>query len=499
MAIQFITTSVLANYISTLSIGSAIGYRISGGGVLGPKPYMQTTSTLDGTVIPYTGLSSQTRILSVVEGSPNGRFEAFTGFAGTKKAITLTNLGNSNMIVNAPVFSNRLTQAKPRYLKLMSPPWNISSGTSRTFLLSYVGLEEGTFYESIFFPTPNANLPYYRHDTQVFSRSGYTFTVSPDSYSTTTFRIGENSTVDYVITPRNFGVDDRDYITPIQANITGSPEWTIDSVSDNRVRLRFNTRGSTTTTATYVSTLTLSVPNDSFTLVNTATHYVNMAQNYNTSTWFSRLSRPDGIVGMRIDYVQSDIGSTSSQRLLTIGVGSGGDGAPLYKDGGSLYFSTDNLAPMEVTAKEKFAYWRTVYQIPLIGTNTSKTYLSGDYRVKSQEPLVRDYDYYYGTGDNQGSMFTIVEDSTGAIRIVINEVRETSGDSIVDGTLDRLETIFYYYVQSDQDLGYRDSPQLGNKLDEFGVIDNNSGTNCHLFLGFDRHNRVEISLVTIPR
>lgn len=486
-----------ASYVSSLTIGSLVGYRISGGGILGPKPYMQTTLTLNGVSQSLTSINTQTRILQISESDPVGRFEAYVGVAGTRKAITLTNLGNSDILVSEPVFSNRLTTAVPRYLQLMKPPWTISSGSSRMFLLSYAGNEEGDFDESIFFPTPNASIPYYRYDTVVYSRSGYTYSISPSSYSTTTYRIGENTVVDYDITARYLGTIDQSYSVPYTVNLQADPAWSYDALEDNRISLRFSSKGLAYTTATYVATLTVTVPNDSFTIISTATHSVDTLYNYNSSTWYSFLSKPDAIVGCRIDYLRSSATATTKTRLLTIGVGSGGDGAPLYRDGGSLYFDTANLAPMEVTAREKFAYWRTVYQIPLIGTNTERVYFSNDYRVKTQEPLLRDYDYYYGQGPSLNSMFTIKEDSQGAVRITINEVRETSGDADIDGTLDRLERIFYLNVPSDETAGYRTAPQQEPLLNDYGQGDS-GGTNTHLFLGFDRYDKVMLSLVPYP-
>lgn len=498
MAIITINTSTATAYVSTLSIGSSIGYRISGGGILGPKPYMQTTFTLNGDIIPFTSINSQTRILSVVEGEPVGRFEAYVGASGLRKTITLTNLGNSDMLVNAPVFSNRFTTAEPRYFKLMSPPWNISSGSSRTFLLSYRGLEEGTFYESIFFQTPNATLPYYRHDTQVVSRSGYNYSISPLGFSTSTWRYAENTVTNYVVTPRFLGQIDTDHVTPMTTNLVAGPGWTYDQISANLIGLRFSSRGLSNNTATYVATLTVTVPGESFTVISTVTHYVNTLYNYNSSTWYSQLSRPDAIVGMRVDRIQTAPGSTASDRILTIGVGSGADGAPYLKDiTDDHLFDVANLAPMESTAKVKFAYWRTVYQIPLIGTATSRTYYSNDYRVKTQEPQSHDYDYYYGTGLSRYSMFTVIEDNEGDVNVILNEVREISGDSLVDGTLDRLERIFYYFDQLDQDAGFRTNPQLGERLNEFGVIDTANGTNTHKFLGFDKFDRIKLSLVKL--
>jgi len=495
MTIQYITTSSLTNYVSSLTIGSSIGYRISGGGILGPKPYMQTTSTLDGTLISFSTVNTETRILVVTEADPQGRFEAYTGVEGTRKAITLTNIGNSTMLVEAPVFSNRLTQAHPRYLRLMRPPWNIASGTSRTFLLSYSGLEEGTFSESIFFPTPTATLPYYRMDTEVVSRSGYTYSVEPYGWNTTTFRIGENSLVDYTITPRYFGVEAEGYEVPISTTLVGDPAWSYDYIGSNRVTVRFSSRGLTNNTTTYVSTLTIVTPNETFTRVNTATHSVNLALNYNTSTWISALCLPDVIVGMRIDQVQTSSTTTATTRLLTIGVGSGADGAPTYAQGGSLYFDPANLQPMEGSAKLPFAYWQTVYQIPLVGTASLKTYLSGDYKVKTQEPQARDYDYYFGVDSDQGSMFTIREDSEGYVSVIINQLRETSGDATRDLTLTRLSKVFYYAVPSL--YSYYPNGWLGQTIDEFGQPDPN-GTNCWLFVGFDNRGQVQLNLVPLP-
>lgn len=221
---------------------------------------------------------------------------------------------------------------------------------------------------------------------------------------------------------------------------------------------------------------------------------------YNERTsWISSFSLPDAIVGARIDYLKG-------QRVLTIGVGTGGDLSPRNVDPDPDWFNPDFLSPKTGQAKFPYAFWRSVYEIPLSMTNTNVTYYSdaaladGTYLYKKKTTNIDDKDYawYFGHYEGEHSLFRVDKDAQGNVNISITAKRETSGNAEIDGTLDRLSRVFYYHSKVDQDAGYRTAAtQLGPRLDDFGNP-NAQGDNTLFFIGFDRNDRVITSLRRLP-
>ncbi|NBO28081.1 MAG: hypothetical protein EBV10_02390 [Synechococcaceae bacterium WB6_1A_059] len=217
------------------------------------------------------------------------------------------------------------------------------------------------------------------------------------------------------------------------------------------------------------------------------------------AAWTSSFSLPDAVVGLRIDYVKG-------RRILTLGVGSGGDAMPMLKDRDPDWWSPEYLKPKAGRGKYAYFQWRSVYEIPLSDTPTNKTYYSdstladGTYLYKKKTTLVdnKDYSWYFGHYEGEHSLFQVQEDFSGNVYISICSLRETSGDTTLDGTLDRLQRVFYYHSKVDQDAGYRTAAnQLGPRLDDFGNP-NSLGLNTLFFLGFDARDRVITSLRPLP-
>ena len=133
---------------------------------------------------------------------------------------------------------------------------------------------------------------------------------------------------------------------------------------------------------------------------------------------------------------------------------------------------------------------------PTSGSGSS-LYYSGDFRVKTQEPLARDYDYYFGHYDSFASMFVVSEDSDGNVFISVNDLREQSSDNLVNQTLDRLTRIFYYYSPNDAAHAPQGMTDVGPR-DDFGRFNVNAH-NTYLLRGFDSNNQPILSLVNLPR
>lgn len=401
------------------------------------------------------------------------------------RRVTITNLGNGTLEVAEPVFSNLMTQAVPSYTgaNYSSPPWSLATGQSASFGLKFLSTDYGQFNEYMGFYTNEAGA-FTRVDLTVVGRGNRYYNLTPAGFVGNTSLPGFNFTATYQLIAFVNEVESPETVIEFVASMSGSSAWRVDAISANRVTVRFDPWRDRLGSGLYASTLIVS-PTDPQYQTTTATNFANYqpdyTSNYNTVTYMTKLLDPDAIVGLRVDFV-------AGQRTLTIGVGSGADQSDPYRQELDEWFTVDNLSPMEGRQEIPFAFWQTVYQIPLQGTAT--TYLSSDYRVKTQEPDQRNYDYYFGHYASTGSMFIIEESSDGSVFVNFNDLRETSTDSTVNQTLDRLTRSFYYYSPKDKfnapqnfkDPGPRD--ELGNVISvttDYTVT--NSGASAYLVDG----------------
>ncbi len=501
-------------YVITGTIGFALGMRISSGVIRAPRPTIQTTRTLNG--VTSTWASTATSVILEVSGST--LWETEIGVLSTAKTITLYNSGTEILTVGEPIFSNLIATASPVYTVSGTPPWTINTGQNKTFSVKYLGYDTGLFNEAIWFPTNEANSSS-RYDLQVSLGNTSRLQLSPSYITTSTTLPNENVFIEYSASVLRNGIEQVSVDPNISSvSVSGSAAWSVESYTNDSFLLRFDASYFNDSSGTYVATVTAASGTPglaSATAVNTATHIPNYSLNYSTATWMSTLTQPDVIVGARIDYVQIK-NTTSTQRTLTIGVGSGADGSPTLASGS--YFKESYLNPTAGRGRIPFPYWQTVYQIPLpaMTTGTVRTFRSKDYRVKTQEPLAKDYDHYFGYYENSGTMFVIEQDINQNVYIKMNDVRETTNgqNPSLDATLNGFKRAFYYYSKYDEDQGTRYTSYAGPNssqqvyengqpvdtylLNEYGQI-GTTNTNCLYFLGFDRFNRIVTSLLSSPR
>ena len=500
-------------------MGVAIGYRISGGEIKAPRPRTQVTQTFDGVSIPWN--SSGTNIYVYVDAPTE--WQAALGQFSSVVPVRLVNSGTTTATVEAPVFTDIVASAVPVYANttgtFSAPPWSIDPGQSKTFGLKYIAYETGVWNEAIFFSSDESSGGQ-RYDVSVVSGDVISLSVSPSSYSVNTTKPNENFIGTYTVTVlRNGQIIDLD--PQLSASIVGSPAWSIERVETNSVTVRFDSARFNNIAATYVSTLTISSGVQgvgSKNLTNSASHLVNNSLNYSSSTWMSTLTQPDVIVGARIDYVQS---STQAERVLTIGVGSGADGSQPVRSGIYSLFDQNYLNPIYGVDRGRtpYPFWQTVYSFRLnsLTTGSVRTYLSKDHRVKTQQPAGFDYDSYFGYFANSGTMFVVELDLDDNVKILFNDLRETTGgvDAQLDQTLERLGRAFYYYSIKDTDLQSRSTGTTGvvtyqevfengqlvktYALNEFGQNGNPSNNMTKLFVGFDGSDNIKTILVESPR
>jgi len=517
------------DYQVNLTLGFGIGYRISSGALKAARPTVQITRDLEGISYPWNSSATNTLILGIVAPSS---WTTIPGKAGRIQKVTLLNKGTGELVIQAPLFTNLSTQAEALYTgtTYTSPPWTIPAGQSKEFGLRFYSDQIGTFSESMRFQT-NEAASIARHDFTVVASSLYEFAITPSSTSTSTIVPGAQYIQTYKLAAYRDEIIDETADINFTATISGSIGWTIDAYRRNEVDVRFNSWIIGNNTGTYVSNLVVSSvdsPGVTITAVNTATHDPNWALNYNSSTWFSGLTLPDAFVGARIDYV-------NGQRTLSLGVGSGVELSPSLNNT-ATWFKRHFLDPIQGRGLLPHPYWQTVYSIPLLGTTTSRTYVSDAvntvtntylYKNKTQEPLGKDYSWYFGQWEGQHSLFVVEEIGDGVnpnntvVNIKLNDIREYSGNSTLDLTLERLSRVFYYYSIKDitsrenvntttpgggtvtaqnvlvKNPGQAETVISSPRYDEFYRIDP-TGTNTEFFYGFDSNNRVITTLRPSP-
>ena len=480
-----------------LTIGSQIGYRSvgrgvsgylgSGGPLFGAIPFSQTTLDLDGNVFPFTAEPSN----PVLYVPPLGIFNTFPGGPSDKQEIRFYNTGAGVLTITSA--SNIKPVTSPGVLLELTHtntfPINISSGAYNTGSIFYTGLSDpGEFISSIVVESNNFS-GNYTINTTVINESLSNFTVSPTSFITTSTVIGQTSSTSITITPRENGIV-TDLPLEFTTSLSGSLGWRVVN-GMNKVDIFWDSDYVNNSTGTYISTLTITtVAAGTKSIVNTAYVNIDYTRYKNLSTWISAASSNNSLIGISFDIFDG-------VKTLTIGVGAGGDGAPIYANGGNIYAVMKNLAIGSTTIDTPNPYWSTVYAIPLPAAGT---YLSGElqdsglpkYITKSTEDL--NYAEYFGFEQGQGSMFIVEYDGSDSVYIYLNNLRELSGDAGFDTTMSNLTRAFHYYSGID-------SSERFNQLASLNPND----PRTQLFRGFVVSNKtppevwqVETSIVPLP-
>jgi len=480
-----------------LTIGSQIGYRSVGRGVSGINgdgkplfgfmPFSQTTLDLDGNVFPFTAIPNNP-ILYV---PPLGIFNTFPGGLSDRQEIRFYNTGAGVLSITSASNIKNYTALELLlgFTHTNTFPINISSGAYTTASIYYRGLSSpGEFINSIVVESNNYSGDY-TINTTVINESLSTFTVSTTSFITTSTVIGGTSSTSIAITPRENGIATN---LPLEftTSLSGSPGWSIVN-GVNKVDIFWDSDYVNNSTGTYISTLTItSLAAGTKSIVNTAYVNIDYTRYKNLSTWVSAASSDNSLIGISFDIF-------NGIKTLTIGVGAGGDGAPIYANGGNIYAVMKNLAIGTSTNDPPNPYWSTVYSIPLL---TAGTYLSGEltdsglskYITKTTEEL--NYAEYFGFEQGEGSMFIVEYDGVESVYIYLNNLRELSGDAGFDATMSNLTRAFHYYSGID-------SPARFNQLESL----NSDDPRTRLFRGFVVSTKtpsevwqVETSIVPLP-
>ena len=308
--------AILSSVLITVSSGGITGTVNcinSSGAIVGPEVAATITTTFEGSA----GTATSTRNLVV---SPTSLSFAFsTGVPSTAQTVTLTNSGNSGILISA---ISATTAGGVSYSPIYS--WTgdsifaattINAGASRTFTVACSGILAGTHNNSITITTNGSPSTITIPVTQVVTG----FSLSPSSLSSTITTPGNASQL-FQITQSNISPV---LSTSYAAALSGSAGFSISQTALGPTVV-FNPGGQGN--GSYSTTLTVTV--NGYTTTAAINVVLNLATQ-NLGNWKSSRANTNAVVGMSYDII-------GGVRYLTIGVGAGADGSERNSGGGTL-------------------------------------------------------------------------------------------------------------------------------------------------------------------
>jgi hypothetical protein len=454
-----------------LQVTSTVGSKTSNGVIKSVAPTFQTLQDLEGYI--YTATTVISRLLSV-EGDT--QYDMTTYSTSTKHLFTITNYGNAPVSITSFAFTevgvtHRASTTGTGWTA--NYPYTVPAGGSLNFNLQYYSIYEGEFNNS-FVIVSNNDSGNYRVNTRQSISKEFDFTVSPDAFSTSTYSISEVASATFVATPTYPSLIQGLTIGNISADITGAG-WSIANLESDNVTVSFDSNNVSNVNGTYPSVLSIHAGSVTHTVNNTAVVNIDPAKNKNYGSWLSPKSLYNSVIAMSYDLVDS-------VRVLTIGVGLGGAGRPIYGDASSTYDSI-LITGKTIGYLNRGDYWGTIYKIYLDGT--ARSYQSSESLVRTSANLA--YERYFGNNESADSMFVVYDDGYGNLNVVMNRLSSFSDDDNVNATLNNLTRAFYYYSPIDSPARVT---QLGAPKGD--------GTETDMFFGFDALGNVTTMLVPYP-
>lgn len=442
------TATVTANLIQSY-VGFKRPDRFNNSGIPGgfsaPRPVLQTVRTLDGVETAITGETTSTLMLYV---PPLDPFEYLVGSTSTAQLVRVINSGTVDITIYeiAPYSAWVETTTIIDYPS-GNLPAVVSSGSSFVFNLSYYSNNTGQFDELLSI-TSNALVGTYLVSTFQDVYSAFNFELSTATTNVTTTVWGQNSSTSVDLIPIINGIENYDTVLDFTASLTGSTGWSF-TTGTNSVNLTWDPDyvNNVNSATGYTATLTVSVigVGSPQPVVNTAIVNIDYSRYTNLSTWISPSAPNNSFIGISFDIFDG-------VKTLTIGVGSGADGSPVYDEGGSVFVRMRNLGIGSASLDTPYPYWANVISIPL---PEAGTYLSGTlgdsglprYIKKTTSGL--NYSDYFGYEQSVGSMFVVEYNGYDLVNIELNNLRELSGDAEFDATMENITRAFHYYSEID--------------------------------------------------
>jgi len=339
--------------------------------------------------------------------------------------------------------------------------YTLAAGASQDIELAYYGTDVGDFTSYLTIETTAGISTVTLFTNQIVLEETFELRASTTTFIVNTTELGKSVTETINFTPVFNGVPNDEYVLNLVTSLVGDPGWTI-TTGTNAVSITWDPDvvDNVNSTTAYTSVLTVSALSDIVTINNSSTVNIDYTQYRNVSTWISPAASYNSLIGISFDIF-------AGIKTLTIGVGAGGDGTPIYAAGGSAFAVLRNLAIGAGTVDVPYPYWSTVYSIPLEAIGT---YLSGEigsngfpmYMKKTTDEL--NYADYFGYEQSVGSMFVVEYDGYNNVSIKLNNLRELSGNAEFDATMENLTRAFHYYSTMDYPSRYYqlESPNPGD-------------------------------------
>lgn len=487
----------------TVTITSTFGFVNSTGTIIGPKTYFQTIFDFQSSSTNFITVDS--KILSI---NTLSTFNCFPNQYSDPQTVTFSNSGTAALTITSLLFTADEAIPKIDY----GPGWGsifttIEPGTSKYFDLSYKGLNSfGDFYNSITIVSNNDSGPY-RLVTQQNISYGFDWIYSPSYVNDSVIILGNPIETTFLVSPNQKSIDNNLLIESFGVTSSADSGWSVIDYSVlngiGHISVRFDPDIVANVNGIYTQTLTVSVNGVTKTILNTATISLTTASYQHIVDWLSPVSPNNSVIGISYDLIDN-------KKTLTIGVGMGGDGTPVYDQGGSALLDINMLGIGANSLDYPYAHWAEVYRFTDLGTGTSQVLRSGlkdadgfyVYKVKETEGL--NYGDYFGSLNNFGSMFLVNDDGISNLTITLTNIRETSGNQEFDDCLNNLSLAFYYYSEADTGSRIINLPQypinpISSLIPSTGtVVAPTNEFRTRLFRGFVSSSTVT-SLVAFPK
>ena len=441
-----------------LSIQSYVGFKrpdgVARGGYSAPKPNLQTIKSLEAlTDSPIAGFPSDGKMLLVNSLDP---FIHIPGTTSTSKTVILSNVGNAPIILASILASDNFATA----IYDAALPVVIPAGSQYSFNLSYYAEYPGEYANTLIFVS-SADSPYLRLNTQQWVGETFNFSLTDDTFITTTTVFGQQSSKTVELLPVVNGVLSPETVLNFSAELVSGIGWSV-TTGTNSAKLLWDpdlVKNINNTSTGYPFSLTITANSIDRTLTGVAYVDIDYSKYKNLATWISPAAANNSIVGMSLDLI-NDV------KTLTIGVGIGANGAPGLAAGGLTFAQVSNLGISASTIERLYPYWTNVYAIPL--EETPSTYLSGALDANDNPLYIRKatagYNYadYFGNEQGLGSIFKVDYNGSDSIAVSINNLRDVSDDPEFDVTLHNLTRAFHYYSAVDTNRYYQLEPLSNN-------------------------------------
>ena len=500
------------SYDVNLPLVSTFGFRKAGPNINqpdrapaleSPLPLMTTTLTLNGELQDIPSLASKVLSFSAINTftfspgntattvlratlSPSALREQLQWYSsGTSQKVYITNSGTEAIsISNTITFS--LDNTAPVIKNFLPEDKIIQPNSTGSFDLSYYGIIVGEFYNYLLFES-SSDAKWHKLPTVQQVNLNFNFKLDPPTFSGVITDYGQTLQNTFTL------ITEQGAVGSIQAT-TDNPAFRVVGIDTGTVTILFDPFEVGYVNNTYIGNINVRANTVNKTVSVSAEVEIDKSLFKNYGVWISPAAPENSVIGISYDLINNN-------RYLTIGVGTGGDGTPIYSQGGSQYTATNALGVFGTASRYDYFAWATVYRF-LIPNNQSVRYFSGEqnregeylYRVKPAltegiyPETETNYEPYFGLETSPGSMFIVDSDQYGNVSITLNQLRSLSGDPSIDKTLKNLTRAFHYYSTVDD-------PSRYYQLDPAPIQD---GTVTHRFAGFNNSGTVLTSVVPLP-